>query len=143
MPFGIVLSLIALLLIASFFITSADLSNICIRNANNICSLNPSSMVKVVWGISQALIAFVLLLAGGGNGAEALNAIQSAALISAFPFSFVVILMMVSFYKDANQERKFLGLTLTRINIAYKNISRVNKKIMNLTFLKSVSHVEI
>lgn len=106
-------------------------------------SLNPSSMVKVVWGISQALIAFVLLLAGGGNGAEALNAIQSAAIISAFPFSFVVILMMVSFYKDANQERKFLGLTLTRINIAYKNISRVNKKIMNLTFLKSVSHVEI
>ena len=36
-------------------------------------SLNPSSMVKVVWGISQALIAFVLLLAGGGNGAEALK----------------------------------------------------------------------
>jgi len=29
------------------------------------------------------------------------------------PFSFVVIMMMISFYKDANQERKFLGLTLT------------------------------
>ncbi len=40
--------------------------------------------------------------------------IQSAAIISAFPFSFrLVILMMVSFYKDANQERKFLGLTST------------------------------
>jgi len=52
-------------------------------------------------------------LAGGCNGAEALNAIQSAAIISALPFSFVVIMMMISFYKDANQERKFLGLTLT------------------------------
>ena len=60
----------------------------------------------------QALIAFVLLLAGGGDGSKALNSIQSA-IISAFPFSFVVIMMMISFYKDANQERKFLGLTLT------------------------------
>ena len=56
--------------------------------------------------------AFILLLAGGGDGAEALGALQSAAIISALPFSFVVILMMISFYKDANQERKFLGLTL-------------------------------
>ncbi|EMO3987440.1 BCCT family transporter [Staphylococcus aureus] len=112
-PFGIVLSLIALLLIASFFITSADSATFVLGMQTTFGSLNPSSMVKVVWGISQALIAFVLLLAGGGNGAEALNAIQSAAIISAFPFSFVVILMMVSFYKDANQERKFLGLTLT------------------------------
>ncbi|MBG3224871.1 BCCT family transporter [Staphylococcus aureus] len=112
-PIGIVLSLIALLLIASFFITSADSATFVLGMQTTFGSLNPSSMVKVVWGISQALIAFVLLLAGGGNGAEALNAIQSAAIISAFPFSFVVILMMVSFYKDANQERKFLGLTLT------------------------------
>src|SRR5699024_3456572 len=63
--------------------------------------------------IAQSLIAFVLLFAGGGNGADALNAIQSAAIISALPFSFVVIMMMTSFYKHANKERKFLGLTLT------------------------------
>ena len=69
-------------------------------------------LVKVTWGIAQSLIAFILLLAGGGDGAEALGALQSAAIISALPFSFVVILMMISFYKDANQERKFLGLTL-------------------------------
>ena len=62
-------------------------------------------------GISQALIAFVLLLAGGGNGAEALNAIQSAAIISAFPFCRHT--HDGKFHKDANQERKFLGLTLT------------------------------
>ena len=33
-------------------------------------------------------------------------------LLFRLPFSFVVILMMISFFKDANQERKFLGLTL-------------------------------
>lgn len=112
-PFGIVLSLIALVLIASFFITSADSATFVLGMQTTFGSLEPSNVVKVTWGIAQSLIAFVLLFAGGGNGADALNAIQSAAIISALPFSFVVIMMMISFYKDANKERKFLGLTLT------------------------------
>lgn len=112
-PLSIVLSIIALLLIASFFVTSADSATFVLGMQTTFGSLNPSSLVKVTWGVAQALIAFVLLLAGGGDGSKALNAIQSAAIISAFPFSFVVIMMMISFYKDANKERKFLGLTLT------------------------------
>ncbi|NWK83790.1 BCCT family transporter [Staphylococcus sp. GSSP0090] len=112
-PMGMILSIIALVLIASFFITSADSATFVLGMQTTNGSLEPSNMIKVTWGIAQSLIAFVLLFAGGGNGAEALNAIQSAAIISALPFSFVVIMMMISFYKDANQERKFLGLTLT------------------------------
>ncbi|MBU0437517.1 choline transporter [Staphylococcus succinus] len=112
-PMGMVLSIIALVLIASFFITSADSATFVLGMQTSYGSLEPSNFVKVTWGIAQSLIAFVLLFAGGGDGAKALNAIQSAAIISALPFSFVVIMMMVSFYKDANKERKFLGLTLT------------------------------
>ena len=113
LPIGIVLSIIALVLIGSFFITSADSATFVLGMQTSYGSLEPTNVVKVTWGISQSLIAFILLFAGGGNGAEALNAIQSAAIISALPFSFVVIMMMISFYKDANNERKFLGLTLT------------------------------
>ncbi|WP_371261099.1 BCCT family transporter [Staphylococcus sp. LCT-H4] len=112
-PMGMVLSIVALVLIASFFITSADSATFVLGMQTSYGSLEPSNFVKVTWGIAQSLIAFVLLFAGGGDGAKALNAIQSAAIISALPFSFVVIMMMVSFYKDANKERKFLGLTLT------------------------------
>ena len=112
LPLGMVLSLVALILIGSFFITSADSATFVLGMQTTYGSLEPSNMVKVTWGIAQSLIAFILLLAGGGDGAEALGALQSAAIISALPFSFVVILMMISFYKDANQERKFLGLTL-------------------------------
>ncbi|MCE5590495.1 BCCT family transporter [Staphylococcus pseudintermedius] len=112
-PLGIVLSIIALLLIASFFITSADSATFVLGMQTTNGSLNPSAFIKVTWGIAQSLIAFVLLLSGGGDGEEGLNALQSAAIISALPFSFIVILMMISFYKDANKERKFLGLTLT------------------------------
>ncbi|SCT77433.1 glycine betaine transporter [Staphylococcus xylosus] len=112
-PLGMILSIVALVLIASFFITSADSATFVLGMQTTYGSLEPSNVVKMTWGVAQSLIAFVLLFAGGGNGPEALNAIQSAAIISALPFSFVVIMMMISFYKDANQERKFLGLTLT------------------------------
>ncbi|MBY7664169.1 BCCT family transporter [Staphylococcus agnetis] len=113
LPMGMVLSIIALLLIASFFITSADSATFVLGMQTTFGSQNPSSFVKVTWGVAQSLIAFVLLLSGGGDGEAGLTALQNAAIISALPFSFVVILMMVSFYKDANKERKFLGLTLT------------------------------
>ncbi|PTF30630.1 BCCT family transporter [Staphylococcus chromogenes] len=113
LPMGMVLSIIALLLIASFFITSADSATFVLGMQTTFGSQNPSAFVKVTWGVAQSLIAFVLLLSGGGDGEAGLTALQNAAIISALPFSFVVILMMISFYKDANKERKFLGLTLT------------------------------
>ncbi|PNZ82046.1 BCCT family transporter, partial [Staphylococcus microti] len=113
LPMGMILSIIALLLIASFFITSADSATFVLGMQTTNGSLNPSQFIKVTWGVAQSLIAFVLLLSGNGDGEAGLNALQSAAIISALPFSVVVILMMISFYKDANKERKFLGLTLT------------------------------
>ena len=84
-PLGMALSLIALVLIASFFITSADSLHLCWVCKQHLVLLN-LLVVKVTWGVSQSLIAFILLLAGGET-ADALNAIQSAAIISAFPFS--------------------------------------------------------
>ena len=79
------LSLIALVLIASFLSHLPIQPTFVLGMQTTFGSLEPSS-VKVTWGVSQSLIAFILLLAGG-NGVDALNAIQSAAIISAFPFS--------------------------------------------------------
>ncbi|MBF0773486.1 BCCT family transporter [Mammaliicoccus sciuri] len=110
MPMGIALSILALALVCIFFVTSADSATFVLGMQTTHGSLNPSGMVKVIWGIAQSLIAFVLLLSGGDTG---LNALQSAAIISAFPFSFIIIMMIVAFYKDANQERKYLGLSIT------------------------------
>ncbi|MHD0397787.1 BCCT family transporter [Staphylococcus simulans] len=110
LPMGLLLSIVALLLIASFFVTSADSATFVLGMQTSFGSLEPSSVIKVTWGIAQSLIAFILLFSGGDTG---LNSLQSAAIISALPFSIVIILMMIAFYKDANRERKFLGLTLT------------------------------
>jgi len=110
LPMSVILSFITLALISSFFITSADSATFVLGMQTAFGTLSPAGFVKVVWGLSLSAIAYVLLLAGGETG---LNALQSAAIISALPFSLVVILMTIAFYKDANQERKYLGLTLT------------------------------
>ena len=106
---GIILSIVALALIGSFFITSVDSATFVLGMQTSYGNLTPAGFVKIVWGLALSAIAYVLLLAGGETG---LDALQSAAIISALPFSIVVILMTISFYKDANRERKALGLTL-------------------------------
>lgn len=124
LPISIILSVITLALIASFFITSADSATFVLGMQTAFGTLRPTGFVKIVWGLALSAIAYVLLLAGGESG---LNALQSAAIISALPFSVVVILMAIAFYKDANQERKALGLTLTPNKKAMKEyIDRTN-----------------
>lgn len=109
-PLGFILSIITLVLIVTFFITSADSATFVLGMQTTFGSLNPSVAIKFIWGIAQALIAFVLIFSGGNDG---LSALQNMAIMTALPFSVIILCMMVSFYKDANKERKFLGLTLT------------------------------
>lgn len=110
LPLGTVLSMVAVVLIACFFITSADSATFVLGMQTAHGNLTPSGKIKITWGVSLSAISFILLAAGGETG---LNALQSAAIIAALPFSFVVILMMIAFYKDANNERKYLGLSIT------------------------------
>src|SRR5699024_959653 len=72
-PLGLILSIITLALIATFFITSADFATFVLGMLTTRGSLNPSSFIKIVWGVAQSLIAFILLFTGGDNG---LNALQ-------------------------------------------------------------------
>ncbi len=118
LPMGTILSIFAILLVSSFFITSADSATFVLGMQTSHGDLTPSAKTKLVWGISLSAIAFTLLAAGGETG---LNALQSAAIIAALPFSFIVIAMMIAFYKDANNERKYLGLSITPDKERMKN----------------------
>lgn len=110
LPMGAILSIVTIFLVSSFFITSADSATFVLGMQTSFGSLTPSNRIKVIWGLSLSAIAFVLLLAGGETG---LNALQSAAIIAALPFSVVVILMAIAFYKDANAEAQYFELTVT------------------------------
>ena len=102
--FGVILSVLAVLLITTFFITSADLATYVLGMQTTYGSLTPSNAVQLTWGLALSTVAVILLSANG------LQALQNTLIIAAFPFSFVILLMMISTYKSLNQERKDLDL---------------------------------
>ncbi|GIN20757.1 MAG TPA: BCCT family transporter [Bacillus bacterium] len=103
MPFSVILSVIAVILIGTFFITSADSATFVLGMQTSYGSLTPPNSIKVVWGFFLAAMASILLYSGG------LQALQNALIIAAFPFSIIMILMMISIYKALHKERKELG----------------------------------
>ena len=98
MPFSLVLSLFAILLVTSFFITSADSATYVLGMQSTYGSLTPPNSVKVIWGVIVSTIALILLSAGG------LLALQNTIIIAALPFSFVILLMMYALFKSMNEE---------------------------------------
>lgn len=100
LPWGILLSVVAVMLIITFFITSADSATFVLGMQSTKGSLNPANSVKLTWGIAQSLIAVILLSAGG------LDALQTALIVAAFPFSFIMLMMMASFFKSVSIEHR-------------------------------------
>lgn len=92
LPFGLFTSFIGILLIFIFFVTSADSATYVLGTLTSKGSLQPTMRVKFVWGVLIAGTASVLLISGDGG----IDALQTASLVAAFPFSIVMALMVVS-----------------------------------------------
>ncbi|HSI65888.1 MAG TPA: BCCT family transporter [Planococcus sp. (in: firmicutes)] len=100
MPLGTVMSILAILLVSTFFITSADSATFVLGIQSTNGSLIPGNQIKILWGIAQSLVAAILLSVGG------LAAIQNTIIIAALPFSVVMILMIVSLFKALKLEHR-------------------------------------
>ncbi|MDU2131777.1 MAG: BCCT family transporter, partial [Finegoldia magna] len=64
-PLGTFLSIVTVVLLCTFFITSANSATFVLSMLSQDGDLNPASSKKLVWGILQAVIAYALLLSGG------------------------------------------------------------------------------
>ncbi|MDP5199107.1 BCCT family transporter [Flavobacterium sp. DG2-3] len=92
-PFSGFASVLVILIIIIFFVTSAD-SGIFVMNgiATRNAKVSPKWQ-SVGWGILLAVLALMVLNAGG------LGALQSMTLITALPFSIIMLFFMVSLVK--------------------------------------------
>nr|WP_258064927.1 BCCT family transporter [Pseudoclavibacter sp. AY1H1] len=86
LPGGAVLTIGAIILIAIFFITSADSGALVMGMLATGGQAEPKHWVRAFFAIITSLLAVALLLAGG------LNALQTAAISIALPFSIVLLL---------------------------------------------------
>lgn len=98
LPLGTVMSMISILLILTFLVTSADSAAFIMASMTTGGSLNPPTYAKYVWGVLMSAIAGVLLYAGG------IEALQTASLVAAFPFTILILLMIASVLKLIRKE---------------------------------------
>jgi len=103
LPFTPVLSVLAILLIFIFLVTSADSATYILSSMTTFGSLNPPQFAKFVWGGLMAVIAAVLLYAGG------LEALQTASLIAALPFTVLLLMLMVALVRLIKKEPLPIG----------------------------------
>lgn len=98
LPMGNIISIVSIVLIGTFFVTSADSATFVLSMFSSKGALEPKNSGKVLWGVVQSLIAVVLLLSGG------LSAMQSVSIIMALPFLGIVILIGFSLFRGLSQE---------------------------------------
>lgn len=105
LPMGQVASIVAMILLATFFITSADSASTVMGSMSQRGQLVANRGVTVLWGALTAGIALMLLLTGGD---EALTNLQNVTIIAASPFLLVIIALMFSIYKALSNDQLYL-----------------------------------
>ncbi len=98
LPLANILSVLSILLIYTFLVTSADSATYILASMTSNGSLVPPLIGKFIWGILIAAIAAVLLASGG------LSSLQTASLVSALPFTVLLLLMMVAMIRMLRHE---------------------------------------
>ena len=102
LPYGDVLSVLSIILVLVFFITSSDSGSLVIDSITSGGKIDAPVPQRIFWAVVEGTIAGVMLWIGGS---EALQALQAGVTITALPFTFVLLLMCVSLIKGLNSER--------------------------------------
>ncbi len=95
-PLATVTSVLAILVVVFFFVTSSDSGSLVIDILSTGGNLDTPKITRVYWAILEGLAAAVLLLVGGSGS---LTALQTASIATAVPFSIVLVLACISMLK--------------------------------------------
>ena len=103
-----IMSFLIVVLLLTYLVTSADSAVLVVNTITAGGSTETAGKAHIIiWGLLLTAVIGALLLAGG------LSAIQSAMIVGAIPFSFMMILMGISLlkalYKDGLREKESEG----------------------------------
>ena len=101
-PIAQFLSILSLILIVTFFVTSSDsgalvASMLSSKRQSNINDDSPM-LSRITWAILLGVLAAVLLYAGG------LTALQTSVVITGVPFALIVVFACKQFLKSLKEE---------------------------------------
>ncbi|MEU5217667.1 BCCT family transporter [Streptomyces sp. NPDC020807] len=98
LPIGTVTSVLAMILVMTYFITSADSASLVMGSLTSRGSLHPPTWLVVTWGILMAAVAAVLLVVGG------LNSLQTATILVALPFVVVMLALCWALVRELRED---------------------------------------
>ena len=101
-PLTLVTSIIGLFLVIIFFVTSMDSGSLVVDTMAAGGKIKTPLFQRVFWCVALGMIGIALLLGGG------LSSVQALSLASAFPFTLIIILMVVSLLLGLIRERRLL-----------------------------------
>jgi glycine betaine transporter len=103
-PWSSVTVVLAIFLIAIFFITGADSASIVMGMLSQHGDEEPKRWLVIFWGVAQGAVASVLLWSGGDDLSAGLTALQTLVIIIGGVFMLVIIAMCVSLMKSLRAE---------------------------------------
>ncbi|MFP4610453.1 MAG: BCCT family transporter [Thiohalophilus sp.] len=98
LPWSMLASGIATLLVVTFFVTSSDSGSLVIDIITSGGHTDPPVRQRIFWAVSEGVVAAVLLLAGG------LTALQTASIAGALPFSVIMLFICYGLWKGLRME---------------------------------------
>src|SRR6478609_243744 len=101
LPLGGILGILAMALVAIFFVAGADAASIVMGTLSQRGTIHPDRKVVVFWGAVMGGVAALMLVVGG---TDALSGIQNITIIMAAPFVVVMIVMCVALMKDLRND---------------------------------------
>ena len=104
LPLTSITSFMAIVLVLVFFITSSDSGSLVIDSITAGGKIDAPTGQRIYWAVMEGVIAAALLF---GGGADALGALQAAAITVGLPFTLVLIAMCVSLYLGLSHELKY------------------------------------
>ncbi|SEM64245.1 choline/carnitine/betaine transport [Mesobacillus persicus] len=100
LPLSFLISILTMMLILTFLVTSADSAVFILSSMTTGGSLNPPIRVRIIWGVLMSSIATVLLISSGLSG------LQTASIVAALPFTFILLAMTFTLHKVLKQDFK-------------------------------------
>jgi BCCT family betaine/carnitine transporter len=102
LPLGNILSVIAVLLVLVFFITSSDSGSLVIDSITAGGKIDAPVPQRIFWASIEGAVAAVLLWVGG---TEAIEALQAGAISTGLPFTVILLVMCVSLLMGMRTEK--------------------------------------
>jgi BCCT family betaine/carnitine transporter len=99
---GSILSLIAIVLILVFFITSSDSGSLVVDSITAGGKIDAPVPQRIFWASVEGAIAAALLWVGG---TEAIEALQAGAISTGLPFTIILLVMCVSLLMGMRTEK--------------------------------------